>query len=242
MSHNEDAESEEERAFFSVDAHAVWEKQLADKGFINERGFCKFISPFSEIIEKKGRSFFCEHQTPGFATLAREFYSNLVGMKDDSVYVRGVWVPFGHQKINEIFKLKELKHGSKFKKLVEKLDHEKIVNLLTAGKGRWETTKKNPHQDINRGSLTEEANVWFYFIASIIVPTKHLCSVREQEDIILYALLKGYKVNIGRLIEGSILGYHLGNKKGLIPHPATIIRLCIFSWNKRKVGRRRNMP
>ena len=56
--HNEDAESEEERAFFSAKVRSVWEKQLADKGFINERGFGKFISPFSEIIEKKGWNFF----------------------------------------------------------------------------------------------------------------------------------------------------------------------------------------
>ena len=143
----------------------------------------------------------------------------MLEMREDSVYVRGVWVPFGHKRINEVFQLKELKHSSKFKKLVENPDHEKIVNLLTNGKGKWKSTKKNLHQFINRGSLIEEAKVWFYFIALVILPTKHLCSAREQEAIILYALLKGYKMNVGRLIEGSILGYHHSNKRGLIPHP-----------------------
>ena len=57
----------------------------------------------------------------------------MVGMREDSVYVRRVWVPFGHKRINEMFKLKELKHGSKFKKLVENLDHKKIIDLLNAG-------------------------------------------------------------------------------------------------------------
>ena len=112
--------------------------------------------------------------------------------------------------------------------MVEKQDHEKIINLLTAGQGKWEATKKNPHQAINRGSLTEEAKVWFYFLASVVIPTKHLCSVREQEAIILYAILKGYKINMGSLIEGSIRGYHLSNKRGLISHPSTITRLCIL--------------
>ena len=83
----------------------------------------------------------------------------MVEMRDDSVYVRGVWVPFGHKKINEMFKLKELKHGSKFKKLVEKPDHQKIVNPLTVGKGKWDITKKNPHKAIKRGSLIKEAKV-----------------------------------------------------------------------------------
>ena len=196
---------------------------------MGERGFGKLIPHFSEVIEKRGWKFFCEHKVPGFAALAREFYANMVGMKEDSVYMRGVWVPFGHRRINEIFQLKELKHGSKFNKMVENPDHGKTLNLLTAGKGKWEATKKNPHHAINRGALTKEAKVWFYFLCSVVIPTKHLCSVREQEAMILYALLKGYKMNIGVLIEGSIRGYHMSNKRGLIPHPATISRLCILA-------------
>ena len=60
-----------------------------------------------------------------------------------------------------------------------------------------------------------------------MVPTKHVCTVREQEAIILYAMLKGYKLNVGAIIENSIMRYHEGNKRGLIPHPATITRLCM---------------
>ena len=73
---------------------------MADKGFIGEKGFGKLISPFVEIIEKKGWEFFYAHKAPGFSTIAREFYANMVGMREESVYVRGVWVPFGHNRIN----------------------------------------------------------------------------------------------------------------------------------------------
>ena len=136
--------------------------------------------------------------------------------------------------------MKELKHGSKFKKLLEKPDHEKIINLLIAGQGKWEATKKNPYHAINRGSLIEEAKVWFYFIVSVIILTKHLCLVMEHEAIILYAFFKGYKINVGSLIEGSIMGYHMSNKRGLIPHSATITRFCILagvkgSWEEEEV-------
>ena len=65
-----------------------------------------------------------------------------------------------------------------------------------------------------------------------MVPTKHVCTVREQEAIILYAMLKGYKLNAGAVIENSIMRYHEGNKRGLIPHPATITRLCLRSGVK----------
>ena len=60
-----------------------------------------------------------------------------------------------------------------------------------------------------------------------MVPTKHVFTVREQEAIILYAMLKGYKINAGAVIENSVMRYHEGNTRGLIPQPATITRLCL---------------
>ena len=89
------------------------------------------------------------------------------------------------------------------------------------GQGRGE------QKTINRRDLIEEEKVWFYFLASVMVPTKHVCTVREQEAIILYAMMKGYKLNAGAIIENSIMRYHEGNKRGLIPHPATITKLCL---------------
>ena len=40
-------------------------------------------------------------------------------------------------------------------------------------------------------------------------------------------MLKGYKLNAGAIIENSIMRYHEGNKRGLIPHLTTITRLCM---------------
>ena len=51
--------------------------------------------------------------------------------------------------------------------------------------------------------------------------------MREHEAVILYAILKGYKLSARAIIENSIMRYHEGNKRGLIPHPATTTRLCI---------------
>ena len=98
--------------------------------------------------------------------------------------------------------------------------------MLTDGKGKG-NARKNPHESIAKGPLTEPAKVWFYFLCSVILPSKHLCTVREKEAVLLYAILKGYKFNIGKIIENSILSYYRGGYKGLIPHPALILRLCI---------------
>ena len=108
----EEEETESDKDFVSTEAKDLWNRLLVDKGFVSEKGFGKLISPFYEIIEKRGWECLCAHTAPGFSAMAREFYANMVGMREDLVYMRGIWVPFGHKRINEMFKLKELKNGN----------------------------------------------------------------------------------------------------------------------------------
>ena len=61
-----------------------------------------------------------------------------------------------------------------------------------------------------------------------MMPSKHLCTVREKEAVLLYAILKGYTFSVGKIIENSIMSYYRGGYKGLIPHPSLISRLCIL--------------
>ena len=178
------------------------------------------------MIEQRGWGKFCKHYKTGYAAIVREFYSNLVGRKENSVFVRGVWVPYGAETINAIYGMEGQKHGSKYKKLAYSPNREKIARRLTDGKVKW-GQGQGEKKIINRWDLTEEAKVWFYFLASVLIPTKHVCTVREQEAVLLYAILKGYKLNAGAIIENSIMKYHEGNKRGLIPHPATITWLCL---------------
>ena len=220
------AREEEVEDFVSEEAYSNWKKHYANKGFVAERKFRNPITPFKEMIEQRGWEALCAHQKSGYAAVVREFYSNLVGRKDNTVFVRGVWVPYGAKAINEAYRMAGHKHGSKFKKLLENPNLDKIAKKLTDGKAQLRQEKGGP-KTLNKGSLTKEAKVWFYFLASILVPTRNLSIVREQEEIMLYAILKGYKINIGTIIENSIMRYHEGNKRGVIPHPTTINVLCL---------------
>ena len=143
---------------------------------------------------------FCEHKLA--------CYENLVGKKEKTCYVRGKWISFDGGAINKTYNLKELKDGEKFKKLKKEPEFQKMVELLTDGKGEWSSTKKNPYESIARVSLTKEAKVWFYFIGSVLLPSKHLSTIRQEKAILLYALLKEYKINVGKIIKSSILNYY----------------------------------
>ena len=58
-------------------------------------------------------------------------------------------------------------------------------------------------------------------------PSKHVSTMRQDRTILLYALVKGYEVTIGRIIEESILDYVKGKFSRNIPHPSLITLLCI---------------
>ena len=205
---------------------ALMEGSLKNIGFIADRGFRNIISPFAEMVEKKEWQSLAEHKESRCASLVRGFFANMVGREGKGVYVRRKWIDFSREEINKLFNLGVQKDGSKFRKQLRETEHQKIVDFLTVGKGEWKGTKINPFRSSARGDLTKEAKVWFYFVSSILSPSNHLSTVGREEAIPLYALLKGYKIDVGKMIKISIWGYFESKCKGMIPHPATITSLC----------------
>ena len=234
--------NEKVRSLISDKAAALMEKSLKDRDFIVERGFKRLISHFSEMLEKRGWKSLGEHKEPSCAALVKEFFANMVEEEGKKVYVRGQWIDFNKEKINRLVNLKVQKDGSKFKKLLKEPEYQKIVDLLTTGKGKWKGTKKTLYKSISRGDLTEEAKVWFYFISLVLFRSNHLSTMRRNEAILLYALLKGYKINMGKIIENSILSYSRRKCRGMIPHPATITSLCLLGGVEEEWGKEETYP
>ena len=131
----QEEEDDEEDELISNAVYVVMKDTLQKKSFISDRGFNKLISPFREVIEKRGWNLLCEHKLTSFSALVREFHANLVRKKEKTCYVRGIWRSFDRGAINKTYNLKELKDGSKFKKLQKEQEFQKIVELLTDGKG-----------------------------------------------------------------------------------------------------------
>ena len=71
-------QEEEDDEFVSEEAHSLWKKHYAGKGFIGERGFSQLISPFKELIEQRGWEKFCKHYKNGYAAIVREFSPTLL--------------------------------------------------------------------------------------------------------------------------------------------------------------------
>ena len=77
-----------------------------------------------------------------------------------------------------MYRMEGQKHGSMYKKIADSPNREKIARKLTDGKVKW-GQGRGEKKIINRGDLIEEAKVWFYILASVMFPTKLVCTVRE---------------------------------------------------------------
>ena len=98
---------------------------------------------------------------------------------------------------------------------------------MTNGLGQWQRTKTIRNAYIDRGDLIEANKVWLYFVNYVLTPSKHVSIVRQDHAILLYALVKGCCLNVGKIVEQSILDYAENNFSGNIPNPTLITLLCI---------------
>ena len=73
-----------------------------------------------------------------------------------------------------------------------------------------------------RTGLTETTKLWFYFVSSNLISTKHVS--KKDKAIFTYAIVSGIKFNVGTVIENSILELVYGKA---ITHPSLIIELCL---------------
>ena len=89
----------------SEQAYFAWRDKLQHRDFIGERGFGSLIPPFQEIIEKRRWHYFYEHKAPGFVDMVKEFYANMVGMKEKTVYIRGKWILYNQGEEGNTFVL-----------------------------------------------------------------------------------------------------------------------------------------
>ena len=103
---------------------------------------------------------------------------------------------------------------------------EEIVKELIDGIGVWNRTKTIYNAYIDRGDLSKEVKVWFYFMNSVLTPSKQISIVRQDRVILLYALVKGFNLNLGKIVEQSILDYPENNFLVNIPHPPVYQKGC----------------
>ena len=70
-------EERKARAFYSHKGAEVFQKHLAKKSFVEERGFKEPVLPFKEEIKRRGWEKLSQQKELGVRALVKEFYANL---------------------------------------------------------------------------------------------------------------------------------------------------------------------
>ena len=163
----------------------------------------------------------------------KEFYANLGERKDFTCYVRGRWIPFGERVISQILGLRQVGECVEYEQLQKSPSFKEITREVTNGLRQWQMTKTIRNAYIDKGDLTETNKVWFYLINSVFKPSKQISTMRQNRALLLYGLVKGFELDVGRIIKESIIDYAENNFLGNIPYPTLITLLCIKGGVKR---------
>ena len=135
--------------------------------------------------------------------------------------------PFWKKAISQLFGLREVGECNEYKQLHKNPLFEEIAKELAGGQGEWQKTKTISNAFLNIGNLTEVNKVWFYLVNSVFNPSKHVPIVRQDRTLLLYALVKGFELDVRKIIKESILDYAEDKFSRNIPHPSLITFLCI---------------
>ena len=73
--------------------------------------------------------------------------------------------------------------------------------------------------------MCREFKAWHYFIAAKLMPVSHMSTVIAKRAFLLYAILTGWTIDIGRVISDTIF-FCLDHPKQSIYCPSLITTLC----------------
>ena len=135
--------------------------------------------------------------------------------------MKGVCVPFDGATINRVLGLLDI-DSDEFRQLFQNPNYNEILKKVAGPNSKWNTKKDGGLYEIPRGCLTEHAKVWFYFMSSRLLPSKHVSIVYRDRALLLYAILVNFKFSARNIIHMSLDG-DLG--KSLI-HPSPITQPC----------------
>ena len=75
-------------------------------------------------------------------------------------------------------------------------------------------------------ALNRFAKAWYSFLCASILPTSHHQDVTVERAALLYGILKGSSMDMGLIINQSMLRFMRAGTSGGIPHASIVTRLC----------------
>ncbi|PON46588.1 hypothetical protein TorRG33x02_325580, partial [Trema orientale] len=198
----------------------------AGKGFmLNDTESMAQPSFIADVIAQHNLRLFCAHPEDPIVPLVREFYANLTDPEEDTVYVGGVQVPLSEKAINAIFGLGDpVDEHSEFVEAITELELLTVLKTVAVARAESNVSSHSAYTCI-RSSLNQAAKIWYHFLESRLLPTTHGKIVSKYCVLLLYSILTGKSINVGRIIYDEIYT-HAARRSGALFFPSSVTKLC----------------
>ncbi|KAK8967931.1 hypothetical protein KSP40_PGU015782 [Platanthera guangdongensis] len=166
---------------------------------------------------------FCHPRTEAVLPWVYEFYANARFREGTTVSVRGKQVDFSAATINNFFELDDDTEGSLMTLQATVPPSEIATTVCCVPQPEW---ARRSFKAIKSTSLSREAKVWLLFINASILPTRHLNNISLDRLTLIYSILMGKRINMGRLIAEQLALRVMEDRARPLWFPTLITALC----------------
>ncbi|KAK8913544.1 hypothetical protein KSP39_PZI023706 [Platanthera zijinensis] len=180
---------------------------------------------YIEHIREQGWNSFFHPRDEAILSWVYEFYANAPFHQNDKVLVRGKEINCSTEAINNFFDMENVE-DQRFEQLHETISPLEVATALSISSDiEW----ANPAKHVLRSAgFKREAKVWLLFVNASVLPTKHPNQVSFSRALLIYCILKGIRINVGRIIAGQ-LRERVQSKVGQqLWFPTLITALCRY--------------
>lgn len=214
---------------FQNDAAAQYYEMLLNKSMPRERGFDLEHARRPLIVQFSNQHWADFIKTPSDAviSLVREFYANLRAKPNTyDVLVRGKRVSFSAQTINTLYSMPNYDQEGYRAFMQAPIEYDSLLDFLCYTGATWKLSASGHVMSFPARHLKQAAMAVFLFIIARLMPAKHATDVTKDRAILIYCILMGHTLDVGKLICSSILHAARSNKNINLPHSSLITELC----------------
>ena len=214
--------------FVSEEAQIRYHDSVSNRSLIAERGLIPTSAGFPglwSIIRQRGWGEFCAQPKSAIVPLVREFYANALEHNHRRVFVRGKQVDFNGKAINRFFKLPDIENDGYTQFIGKQVDFEEIIHEIAVPGTTWKLTDDRPITFKSIG-LTKNCKALHYFLGARLMPVRHFSDINKDRAILLYCLMTGKSLDVGRFISSHIVQCYKHQSMSLF-FPSLITALCV---------------
>ena len=173
---------------------------------IQMRGLYVTMNSIAKQMEKRKWEELVKHIKAAVVPIVREFYANMEEHKNFRIFVRGKWVAFDRTTINRYYNLPNINNDEYEHMSKGEVNWETIMNALCPGTTtRWVMTQSDAVKSFSGQNMSRSSKAWHYFMCSKFMPITNFSAVSKDRVGLTYAIQMGKSIDVGLIIQKSIL-------------------------------------